>query len=699
MSAENTKIVLLTGTPIINYPNEISIMMNILRGYIQTWSFKLSINDKRKVNQEFLINLFKSNSLSNSVLDYLEYNPTTNMLLVTRNPYGFNTYIEPKSKTTSKKIYDGVILDSDGNLDNDAFEKIIVKILLDNNIMVIKESIMINSSKCIPDTKEDFAAYFIKQPDEIIKDIKNGDKSTVKNMNLFKRRILGLVSYFPDIEALLPKYDRSTDLNIIEIPMSDFQFGVYEEARVAERIIEQSNAKTQGQSDVYEESSSTYRIFSRAFCNFVFPRPDIKRPMPQKDGDISTIINIMDENIIDAVSDEDKLDNVEGRYDTDESLTLNKQSKTDTKKYEERIKIALEELENESDKYLTPIALQTYSPKFLNILERIIDPEHEGLHLIYSQFRTLEGIGILSLILKANGFAQFKIFKVDGEWKINIPIEDSGKPKFVLYTGSETQEEKEIIRNIFNGDLEIIPSSLRTELEAISSNNLYGEIIKIIMITASGAEGISLKNVRYVHITEPYWHPVRMEQVIGRARRICSHKDLPKKLQTVEVFLYLMSFSKKQLSDERALELKSKDTSKLDKSIALTSDQALFEISTIKENVNKDILHNIKEASIDCNIHTKFDSKEKLQCFAFGSASKEKFSYVPNIEADEKDDDSKKNKIEKKISVVSIKIPGVGAAALNKETNEVYDLDSFKRKKPVVIGNLVIDSKGNKLIS
>ena len=40
------------------------------------------------------------------------------------------------------------------------------------------------------------------------------------------------------------------------------------------------------------------------------------------------------------------------------------------------------------------------------------------------------------------------------------------------------------------------------------------------MITASGAEGTSLRNVRFVHLVDPYWHPVRREQVIGRARRI-----------------------------------------------------------------------------------------------------------------------------------------------------------------------------------
>ena len=66
------------------------------------------------------------------------------------------------------------------------------------------------------------------------------------------------------------------------------------------------------------------------------------------------------------------------------------------------------------------------------------------------------------------------------------------------------------------------------------------------MITASGAEGINLKNVRYVHLIEPYWHPVRIEQVIGRARRICSHKDLPPEQRNIETFLYITKLSDSQ---------------------------------------------------------------------------------------------------------------------------------------------------------
>jgi SNF2 family DNA or RNA helicase len=49
LSAQNCKIVLLTGTPMINYPNEIAILFNILRGYIKTWTFPLHMRSSRKM--------------------------------------------------------------------------------------------------------------------------------------------------------------------------------------------------------------------------------------------------------------------------------------------------------------------------------------------------------------------------------------------------------------------------------------------------------------------------------------------------------------------------------------------------------------------------------------------------------------------------------------------------------------------------
>ena len=56
MNAENSKIILLTGTPIINYPNEIGITMNILRGTIKVWHMQL-LTSESKITEEFLVNM------------------------------------------------------------------------------------------------------------------------------------------------------------------------------------------------------------------------------------------------------------------------------------------------------------------------------------------------------------------------------------------------------------------------------------------------------------------------------------------------------------------------------------------------------------------------------------------------------------------------------------------------------------------
>ena len=123
-----------------------------------------------------------------------------------------------------------------------------------------------NSSLSTPDKLEDFKSYFI---DDI-----NG---SVKNENLFQRRIIGLTSYFRSAqEQLMPRYDKITDFRVIEIPMSDYQFKIYEAARVKERKTEKPMKGPQTVGGLYKESNSTYRIFSRLYCNFVMP----DRPVP-----------------------------------------------------------------------------------------------------------------------------------------------------------------------------------------------------------------------------------------------------------------------------------------------------------------------------------------------------------------------------------------------------------------------------------
>ena len=681
MTAENVKIILLTGTPIINYPNEIGILFNILRGKIKTYKFKLLINESRKINQEIITKLFHSNASLSKIMDYIEYLPSSNTLLVTENPFGFISQY-------SKELYEGVHLnpEKDEHFSSKEFIQLIVKVLKKYNISVVPGSIEIQGYKALPDTLETFKTYFID------------DKNNVKNENLFKRRILGLTSYFPDIDALLPKYDKGFNFHPIKIEMSQFQFSIYEEARVQERKLELANAKKRKKASdqVYDDSVSTYRIFSRAFCNFVFPRPTILRPFPNDGESIETAINesLTNEDEFDAISKEEQALKTEARIELDEAEEETKQVvPIFDKTYEGRIKSALKDLSDNKEKFLTPEGLKEYSPKFLNVLENIEDSSHKGLHLIYSQFRTLEGIGILKLVLEANGFTEFKLKKdMLGNWNIDISPEDRGKPTFALYTGTESVEVKEIIRNIFNSTWEYVPTNIVEELKSISSNNFSGEIIKVFMITASGAEGISLHNVRFVHLIEPYWHPVRLEQVIGRARRICSHKNLPKEEQTVDVFLYLMIFSKEQMESDDSIELRLKDKSKIDNLTPLTSDQALYEISTIKEDINKSILKSVKESAIDCLLYLKSDNKENLKCFSFGSPSPNKLSYQPSIENEEDDIITQGNIRKQNIKAKKVKIEGIDYA-YDPTTHKVFDYKSYIAKNPIQVGLLEINGK------
>ena len=395
---------------------------------------------------------------------------------------------------------------------------------------------------------------------------------------------------------------------------------------------------------------------------------------------------------LELATDAEKLSNPDGILDADD-VEAAKSGTEDKGDYQDRIQAALRQLDLQKEEYLSPEALETYSPKMLAILNNIEDPEHKGLHLVYSQFRTLEGIGIFQLVLEANGFARFKIKQVGGTWKLDIKPEDMGKPMYALYTGRESPEEKEVIRNVFNSSWRDIPTSLADELSAISSNNYFGEIVKVLMITASGAEGINLFNVRYVHIMDPYWHPARIEQIIGRARRICSHKNLPEEYRTVEAYIYLMVLSQRQMSSDDALELRTKDRSKIDNLTPITTDQALFELANMKAEISEQLLTAIKEASIDCDLHQRPGDKERLKCFSFGPVGPDKYAYTPNVAGEDADAVTGLHKKAVEWEAVELKVDGI-KYALNKATGDVYDLESYLRARqsdgaiqPVQIGS------------
>ena len=680
LSAKNARIILLSGTPVINYANEFGILFNILRGYIKTWKIPLVVQTSKKIDRDSLHEML----LGEKSLDYLDYSPSSKILTITRNPFGFKNKIKKESGyqgvSNTKKNANGELEFDTEFVSDDDFERKIISILRRNDIDIIPDGIDVKFRKALPDSLDEFKARYVNDTDG---KLKNGDS--------LKRRIIGLSSYFRSAqESLLPKFNKElgVDYHIIRIPMSDMQFKIYESARVEERKLEK-NRRSDTEDD---DKASTYRIFSRLFCNFIIPdRPtptiEKKKGETTKEDESNIVVALKEGEKVQARQDLD--DDHEGEIEGDEIL-----EKIGGVTYQERLKNKIKEMEEHSNDFFTPEALRIYSPKFLHVLENIEDPDYSGLHLVYSQFRTAEGIGLFALVLDKNGFTQFKIKKNSvGLWEIDIPEAEQGKPTYGLYTGTESVEEKEIIRKIYNGEWDDIPDSIGSVLKSKYRNNNMGEVIKVFMITSSGSEGINLRNTRYVHLIDPYWHPVRSEQVIGRARRICSHKDLPVSLQTVEVFVYLMVFSEEQLKSDEAIELKRKDLSKSLPKVPLTSDQYLFEIAEIKANLTNQLTEAIKESSFDCYIYSG------NKCVNFGNPSINKFSYIPDYAEQQNDTTVVANKRAVEWTGKLITINGKEYVYRREGPNllNIYDKKSYEDGSPLLIATLEKDEKGNEI--
>jgi hypothetical protein len=151
--------------------------------------------------------------------------------------------------------------------------------------------------------------------------------------------------------------------------------------------------------------------------------------------------------------------------------------------------------------------LEKYSVKFYKILKNI--KKCKGTCFVYSNFREYGGIQSLIKVLEYNGF---KNFNKDGP----------GKNRYAIWSGDEDLLVKEYTKDFFN-----------------KKENENGSFLKVILGSPAIKEGVSLLRVRQVHIMEPYWNMSRLEQVMGRAVRFCSHKDMPSEDREVKIYIYI----------------------------------------------------------------------------------------------------------------------------------------------------------------
>jgi hypothetical protein len=78
-----------------------------------------------------------------------------------------------------------------------------------------------------------------------------------------------------------------------------------------------------------------------------------------------------------------------------------------------------------------------------------------------------------------------------------------------------------------------------TLLRLKRKDNMDGSKIRVVIASPKVSEGVDFRFIRQVHVLDPWYNMSRIEQVIGRGMRTCSHAMLPQKEQNCTVYLHV----------------------------------------------------------------------------------------------------------------------------------------------------------------
>ena len=301
--------------------------------------------------------------------------------------------------------------------------------------------------------------------------------------------------------------------------------------------------------------------------------------------------------------------NIMGFHSTEGMTTVVSQINTDGPKLRELINKKLynnklsqiEEdnfiIENEK-KNITGLILKleyikTFSIKFYTILTNInkliVGQKGPSTAFIYSNLVKAGGMELFAEVLLQNGYLEYqddaKQYDIKDEtidYKTGITYLDFKKKKmnlsefrpatFILITGGTDEMgedlpeiKQKMIQDVFN-----------------SPDNIDGRHIKFILGSRVMNEGVTLKNVKEVHIIDVFFNIPKAEQVIGRAIRMCVHQDVINddyKYPNVNVYRYVAALNDKN---------------------KLSTDELLYQKAELKYLTVKEVERGLKEVSMDC---------------------------------------------------------------------------------------------------
>ncbi len=198
-----------------------------------------------------------------------------------------------------------------------------------------------------------------------------------------------------------------------------------------------------------------------------------------------------------------------------------------------------------------------------------------GPSMVYSFFNTIEGAGIFSKILDLHGFTEFR----DLRQHIDVTTLNR-QPRYAFIKGGMPLRLKVNVMKVFN-----------------SKANVHGQLIRVVFVTQAAAEGISLFNLRQIHIMEPFWDNMMIEQVIGRGFRIKAHQHITDiKDRFITVYKYIA-----ETTDDK-----------------VSTDQILVSIAKRKDRFREEVKTLRVRAAVDCLNNSEYNELEQ-GCFFFSN--------------------------------------------------------------------------------
>ena len=450
-----------------------------------------------------------------------------------------------------------------------------------------------------------------------LKDVFANDGSFIINSNgeqvgleLFKRKINGYISYikgdnplsfpfrilpkdFSENNSILNKKYPEFKINgtplkealtLFDIYVNDVNISPYQE--FVYNIILKNNISKFDEEKINAMESFGYTLLQKPLecLNIVFPNNKLENYFNEKmiyynNNIVELVANINIEEINTLVD----IKNIVGKSAINNIMTY---QETQAPKSRYNYNFKTEFLKNMPINMFDYDVIEKYSFKIKSLIDSLMGSQ--GPVIVYSQFID-SGLIPIALALEAIGFMRYgsnkSLFATPPSEELDVNTYK--KKSEVLQIGHRFKGAKYVI---ISGNSNISPDIVSDLKACTDPTNVGGENVKVILLSAAGSEGLDFKYIRQIHVLEPWYNINRVEQIIGRAIRTCSHKDLPLNKRNVQIFMHGTLLS----NANEAVDL------------------LIYRKAEEKAKIIGNITRVLKEHSIDCYLNyeqQKFDEK------------------------------------------------------------------------------------------